>query len=102
MSLREDMASELSGVFFDPDDFATKGLYTSISGAVATVNVIIDLSVQRDGFESQVAVDHDEITFAKADICDPKRGDTFDDGTYSVEFVSRITDDEQTSIWLVK
>jgi hypothetical protein len=102
MSLREDMATELSGVFFDPDDFATQGLYTSISGAVATVNVIIDLSVQRDGFESQVAVDHDEITFAKSDICEPKRGDTFDDGTYSVEFVSRITDDEQTSIWLVK
>jgi hypothetical protein len=79
------------------------GTYAAADGSIVMgINAAIDHGVQRIGFESQVAAEHDEITFLKVDIPEPKRGDTFADGIGTFEFVSRITDDDKFSTWLVK
>jgi hypothetical protein len=79
------------------------GTYAADNGSVVMrVEAAVERGVQRVGFESQASVEHDEITFLKADIPCPKRGDTFSDGANTFEFISRITDDDNMSTWLVK
>ena len=102
MSLHEDIVADFPDAFLNSDDFAIKGIYTPFDSIPYAVNVIIDLSVQRIGFESSIAVEHDEITFSKKDIPCPKRGDRFTDGINEYEFISRISDDGQMATWLVK
>lgn len=82
-------------------EFFDEGLYSSCSGTVKT-NAAIDKGVQRFGIESSLSLDHDEITFLKTDIPNPKRDDTYFDGTDTFTFISAIIDDDQVAIWLVK
>lgn len=85
------------------DEFFDAGTYTPLGGAaVPDIEAALDHGVTRVGFGSQVDVEHDELTFLKEDIPNPQRGDTYFDGTVTVELVSQITDDEQVAIWLVK
>lgn len=78
------------------------GKYTPISGdPISCVQATIDRSVQRFGLESNVPLNHDEITFLKIDIPNPQRGDTFNDGATTYTFVSVLVDDGQIPVWLV-
>ena len=69
--------------------------------AVLGIEATIDKSVQRLGLESSVSLNHDEITFLKSDISNPRRGDTFNDGSDTYTFVSELVDDDQIPVWLV-
>ena len=88
--------------FFNANEFATTVIYNSISGSVLTVDIIVVLGVIRVGFDSEMSVSHDEITFKNPDIPNPRRNDTFVavDATYTL--ISEIANDGVTSIWLVK
>ena len=87
---------------FDDDEHATAVTYTPLVGSPTTINVIIDLSVARIGFDSEINTTHDEVTFMDADIATPKRGDTVAFGSTTHVFVSEIEDDGIISSWLVK
>jgi hypothetical protein len=83
-------------------EFFDLGTYTPLAGApVPDIQATIDKSVQRFGSESNVPLNHDEITFLKIDIPNAKRGDTFNDGTTTYTFVSVLVDDGAIPVWLV-
>jgi hypothetical protein len=82
-------------------EFFDSGIYTCCSGTEQK-NATIDKGVRRYGSEASLSIEHDEITFLKTDIPNPKRDDTFFDGTETFTFVSAIIDDDQVAIWLVK
>ena len=87
---------------FDNNEHGTEVIYTSVSGPVSKINVIMDSGVVRVGFDSEISSTHDECTFLNSDICNPKRGDTIAYGSTTHEFVSVIEDDGVISSWLVK
>ena len=97
MAFTEDLSA-----FFNADEFATSVIYTSTSGYSVSVNVIIVLGVIRSGFDSEISVNHDEITFKNSDITEPGRNDTFADIGKTYTLISEIANDGVTSIWLVK
>ena len=83
-------------------EFFDSGVYTpSVGIPIPDLQASIDKGVQRLGFDSSVAVKHDEITFLKTDVPNAKRGDTFNDGVDTFTFVSVIFDDGQIPVWLV-
>ena len=97
MAFTEDLSS-----FFNTDEFATSVIYTSVFGISVSVDVIIVTGVTRIGFDSEISVNHDEVTFKNSDITDPKRNDAFDAAGTIYTMISEIANDGITSIWLVK
>lgn len=77
MTLKEQMISDLSTVFFNEDDFAISGVYSPASGADSNISIIIDESV--DALQSPQPPGDEMIIFVmESEVAAPnKEGDSF-------------------------
>ena len=94
MSFKTQIASDLSAVFFNSDEFAESGLYTSKDGTITAKPVLVILqNQQKDGITNYGAAESVIAFIKKADVADPKRYDviTVSSVVYTVQ--SRISGD---------
>lgn len=106
MSLKTQIAADLSSVFFNTDDFAEAAIYTPVSGDAASCNVLVDhdVLIQADGYDASVATLGTTITAQVADVGTVNRGDAFlvDGTTYTVQRVDQFSDDGREVTVVVK
>lgn len=102
MSLKDDIARDLKAIHFNGNDYATTVTYTSILGNDRKrVAVILDYSITRGGYESDVIGTHDEATIYKADVNSLRRGDTLDTGSDVYTLVSPVIEDDSVATWIL-
>lgn len=96
-----DVVLDLASDVFDALDHIEDMTYTPATGSPSSVRVAVSLGIQRLGFESNISSPHDEASFLKSSITNPRRGDKLDDGTNKYELISPIFDDGVTATWLI-
>jgi hypothetical protein len=106
MSLKTQIAADLSSVFFNTDDFAEAATYTPVSGDAVSCDVLVDhdVLIQADGYDATYATLGTTITAMVADVGTISRGDTFlvDGTTYTVQRPDQFSDDGREVSAVVK
>jgi hypothetical protein len=91
-----------TGTIFRDVNIGVDASYVPVGGgAPVTVRVVVERNIERLGFESDSIGKHDELSFIKADIPTPQRGDTFTVGLIVFNLISVLNDDEITQTWVV-
>jgi hypothetical protein len=87
MTFKSQMIEDLQ-TFVNVDEFAVAAVYTPVTGAAVSCNVILDhdVLIQADGYEAGVATLGTTITALVSDVGTVSKGDTFlvDGTTYTV------------------
>jgi hypothetical protein len=95
MTFKEQMAADLSTVFFNTDDFAESAIYTPVSGAAVACSVLIDhnIELQPSGLDSQVSVTATVIESMVSEVGIPVVGATFTIGSTEYEIRELLEND---------
>lgn len=99
MTLKDQMASDLSDVFFDTDDFADVAVYSPPTGSDVACSVVLEHNVelQSTGMESQVTVYTTVIESMISEVGIPAIGGTFTVSGTEYEIRELIDNDGMTS-----
>lgn len=101
MTLKTDMAADLTNVFFNTDEFAESISYTPKGGAAATIKVI--LSDEDATIQSPTAPgDHMVVVAQYTDIATPQRGDTFTINSITWYFVEIVLGGRAEGLWHIR
>jgi len=102
-TFKEQMAEDLSGIFYNTDEFAYPAVYTPIDWepgdpetAPCSILVDHDVLVQGDGYDTGVPTMGTTVTAMVADVGTVNRGDTFTLETgmvYTVQRIEQYSDD---------
>jgi len=97
-TFKEQMAADLSAVFFSPAEFAEAAVYSPVTGDDVDCVVIIDHDalVQADGYDASVATLGTTIQAQVSEVGTVNRGDTFTLETgmaYTVQRIERYAED---------
>jgi hypothetical protein len=98
-TFKEQMAADLTSVFYNNDEFADPSVYTPVSGSVVNPCPVIvdhDVLIQADGYDLNMATLGTTVTAMVSDVGTVNRGDTFtlESGTvYTVQRIERYSQD---------
>jgi hypothetical protein len=105
MTFKTQIAEDMA-VFYNSDEFADTAVYSPVTGADVTTEVIVDhdVLIQADGYDASVATLGTTVTAMVADVGTVVRGDTFAVGstTYTVQRIERYSDDGREVTVVVK
>jgi hypothetical protein len=101
MTFQSQLATDLTGVFFNADEFAESAAYTPNGGAATTINVI--LAEEDPAIQSPTPPGDTMIVLAKyADIATPAKGDTFTINAETWYFVGITAGGAGEGVWHIR
>jgi len=101
MTFQSDLATDLSEVFFNTEEFSEEIVYTPSGGEASTIDVIVS---QEDPTIQTPAPPGDTMIVAAkyADIASPGRGDTFTINSETWNFVGIVGGGRAEGVWHIR